>query len=85
MRERLEDTIEQLRRQLESAETIDPVEMAELRKALDEISSTLDSQEVNSASLAERLREQSQSFQESHPVFTQTVGRLADMLAQMGI
>ncbi len=85
MREQLEETIQQLRSELETAEQLDSAEAAEMQRALEEISTSLDQPETNSASLAEMLNEQTQAFQKSHPVLTQTVGRLADMLAQMGI
>lgn len=85
MREELEETIRQLRAELENTEHMDASEAAELQRALDEISSSLDKPETSSASLAEMLNEQTRAFQKSHPVLTQTVGRLADMLAQMGI
>jgi len=85
MRQHLEDAIEQLHDQLATAEDLSPEEADEIRRAIVEISETLDKQDVSSAGLAERLQEQTASFQQSHPVLTRTVGRIADMLAQMGI
>ena len=85
MREQLEETIRQLQKQLTEAENINSDEATELKDALEEITASLDEQGISSATLAERLQEQTQSFQDSHPVLTQTVGRMADMLAQMGI
>ncbi|MCS7468408.1 DUF4404 family protein [Stieleria sp. ICT_E10.1] len=85
MRNELEEALRQLHTALESIETLEPDEAERLRRAVTEISSTLDEQEVDSATLAKRLQEQTDAFQESHPVLTQTVGRIADMLAQMGI
>lgn len=85
MREELEQTITHLQEQLVDAKEMGPSELAELKDALDAITATLDAENVNSASLAQKLHSQSEAFQESHPVLTQTVGRLADMLSQMGI
>lgn len=85
MREELEETIAHLREQLSDHENMGTAEAAELQKALEEISSSLDEHSVDSASLAKLFQDQTQAFQESHPVLTQTVGRLADMLSQMGI
>ena len=85
MREKLDETIHQLKEQLEAASDMDTNEAGELKRALEEISETLDHSDVSSASLAERLKGQAEAFQDSHPILTQTVGRLADMLAQMGI
>ncbi len=85
VRQQLDATIEHLREQLAQVDDMNSEEAEELREALEEISATLDEKDVNSATLAERLQGQAEAFQESHPVLTQTVGRLADMLAQMGI
>jgi chaperonin cofactor prefoldin len=85
MRKELEEALEQLQTALESIENLAPDESDRLRRAVGEISSTLDERDVDSATLAKRLHEQTESFQDSHPILTQTVGRIADMLAQMGI
>lgn len=85
MRVELEEALKQLQTALESIENLESDEADRLRRAVEEISTTLDQQDVDSATLAKRLHEQTESFQESHPVLTQTVGRIADMLAQMGI
>ena len=85
MRNEIEEALQKLHSALESSDSLEPDEAERLRRAVDEISSTLDENDVDSATLAKRLQEQTESFQESHPVLTQTVGRIADMLAQMGI
>ena len=76
MREELDDALKQLHTTLESIDNLEADEQERLREAVSEISSTLD---------AKMLQQQTDAFQESHPVLTQTVGRVADMLAQMGI
>ena len=85
MRDELEEALGQLHSALESVDNLESDEAERLRQAVREISETLDEQHVDSAGLAKRLHEQTEAFQESHPVLTQTVGRIADMLAQMGI
>ena len=85
MREQLDDALRQLHTALESIENLEADEQQRLRQAVSEISETLDEKHVDSAGLAKMLQEQTDAFQESHPVLTQTVGRVADMLAQMGI
>ena len=85
MREELESTIEHLREQLESADNMNADELQELRGALEELTATLDTQDVSSAGLAQTLHEKTESFEESHPILVQTIGRIADMLSQMGI
>ena len=85
MRTELHEALRQLHSALESIDSLEPDEVARLRRAAEQISSTLDEGDVDSATLAKRLQEQTEAFQESHPVLTQTVGRIADMLSQMGI
>lgn len=85
MRNELEEALQQLHTALDSVESLEPDEAERLRQAAREIGETLDESNVDSAGLARRLHEQTEAFQESHPVLTQTVGRIADMLAQMGI
>jgi hypothetical protein len=85
MRQELEKVLRQLHETLESAEHLDADEVRELRRAAEEIESSLDEQSVDSASLAQRLHKETERFQESYPVLTRTVGRVADMLSQMGI
>lgn len=84
-RQELEETLRQLHEHLSETRDLDAEEVAKLRAAVDEIESTLDRSDVSSASLADRLREATRQFEESHPMLTGTVGRVADMLAQMGI
>ena len=85
MQSDLEDALRQLHVALESIDNLDAEEVARLKQAASEIEATLDSQDVDSASLAKMLQQQTDAFQQSHPVLTRTVGRVADMLAQMGI
>ncbi|MCM2373003.1 DUF4404 family protein [Aporhodopirellula aestuarii] len=85
MRTQLEETLDQLRKQLADVESLDPEEREQLEEAVNEIKQSLDRSEVSSQSLAERLSEATAHFQESHPALTNSVGRIADMLAQMGI
>ncbi len=85
MRPELEETLSQLHLQLESIDDLDEAEVERLRAAAHEIQSTLDRSDISSASLAERLQEATSKFSQSHPVLTNTVGRIADLLSQMGI
>ena len=85
MRSELDATIARLHEQLADIDDLDPAEIARLKAELDEIRETLDEQDVNSATLAERWQKQVEPFRESHPVLTENAGRVADMLSQMGI
>lgn len=85
MRTQLEETLDQLRQQLAGIEELDVDEREELQAAVNEIQNSLDRAEVDSQSLANRLSDATAHFQEAHPSLTNSVGRIADMLAQMGI
>ena len=85
MRQKLEETLRELHEYLANAKDIDEAQAEMLRASLAEIQATLDSQEVDSSSLANSLVDRTLSFSESHPVLTSAVGRVADLLSQMGI
>ena len=85
MRQTLETTLAELHEHLSHAEDLDAEEVRLLRGAVEEIQSTLDDTEVNSATLAQRLVESTRHFGETHPLLTNTIGRIADLLSQMGI
>jgi predicted nucleic acid-binding Zn-ribbon protein len=85
MRQTLEETLEDLHRQLSSAENLDQEQREKLRLAAEEIQQTLDDSSVSSFGLAQRLQQATAHFEHTHPRLTNTVGRIADLLAQMGI
>ncbi len=85
MRQSLEETLTELRQQLNSTVDLDAEQIAMLRNAVTEIEDTLDKADVNSHSIAQRMHEHSLSFSETHPVLVQTIGRIADLLSRMGI
>jgi hypothetical protein len=85
VRETLDQTLKDLHQQLAEVEDLDDEHVEMLRQALTEIQQTLDEKDVSSAGIADRLREATQQFSGSHPVLTNTVGRIADLLSQMGI
>ena len=85
MRTQLEETLDQLRAQLAGLDHIAPEQRQRLEATVNELQQSLDHNDVSSQSFAERLSEATLQFQESHPSLTNSVGRIADMLAQMGI
>ena len=85
MRESLSETLKNLHEQLAAEETLDAEQLAQLRSAVVEIEETLDRADVNSLDLAQRMHANSLTFSETHPVLVQTIGRIADLLSQMGI
>jgi hypothetical protein len=86
--EKLHETLDQLHRQLDQAEHLDPELVAELKETMEEIQATLQKQDREAdgeQGLVDRLNDSALSFQKSHPTIAGTVQRVIDMLAQMGI
>ncbi|MFO0943957.1 MAG: DUF4404 family protein [Pirellulales bacterium] len=85
MRQTLDETLSELHQQLASAKELDEAQRIKLRQALEEIQQTLDNSQVSSASLATQLKQAVAQFENSHPQLTNSIGRIADLLSQMGI
>jgi signal transduction histidine kinase len=69
-------------------DTVDDHTRRLLTEAMDEIRAALhaeESSELESASLADRLGQVAQAFEESHPTLAGILSRLLDGLGQMGI
>ncbi len=77
--------LETVHQQLSEADHLDPSEVEKLRTTMTEIQEVLDRQSNEGETLSERVAHSAQRFEESHPVLTDTLGRIADMLQQMGI
>jgi len=79
----------ELHAELERTEALDGESRAALEEVMGEIRGLLArsgaSRPPEPASLAERLREASRQFEESHPTLTATLGRVVDALAALGI
>ncbi len=85
MRESLAETLKNLHEQLAAEQQLDAQQVAMLRSAAEEIEQTLDRADVSSAGLAQEMQAKSLSFADTHPVLVQIIGRIADLLSQMGI
>lgn len=85
MRQTLDQTLNELHDQLADAQDLDEAQKTRLRHAVEEIQKTLDDSKVSSASLATQLKQAVSQFEQSHPALTSSIGRIADLLAQMGI
>ena len=77
--------LEQVHRELEQTENLDKGDVAQLRQTMSEIESALHQGGLEEPSFSERISDSASSFEESHPILTSTLGRIADMLQQMGI
>jgi hypothetical protein len=83
----LKEIIEELREALEAPGDLDESLRAELRSAAEEILEALDPDHERelSGSLRDRLTSNLERFEESYPKLTETIGRLADALSDLGI
>ncbi|TWU42894.1 DUF4404 family protein [Novipirellula artificiosorum] len=79
------EALQKVHHELEQAEHLDAAEVERLRATMREIQSVIEDQADQAAPLSEQVSESARSFEESHPVLTNTLGRIADMLQQMGI
>lgn len=96
-KQRLAELLQQLREELTEADDIDAEVDAWLRTASREIEDVLardateadtkppDIEPKRARGLIAQFREAADRFEDSHPALTNTVGRIADALAQLGI
>ncbi len=85
MQQKLEETLKELHEQLANTEDLGAEQVAMLRVTLAEIQAKLDDEHSEPSSLSSQLSESIEQIQGSHPVLTNTIARVADLLAQMGI
>ncbi|TWU22433.1 hypothetical protein Pla52o_34890 [Novipirellula galeiformis] len=71
--------------ELEQANDLDDADVSRLRQTMSEIQEVLDKSGEETGSFSDQINESARRFEESHPVLTNTLGRIADMLQQMGI
>ena len=81
----LNDALEVVHRELAESDHLDADEVKRLQATMGEIRTLLDHQTDRGESLSARVTKSQRRFEESHPVLTETLGRIADILQQMGI
>ncbi len=83
----LSEILDELREAIEDPDDLDEALRADLRGAAQEILEALDPDHERelSGSLRDRLTDTLERFEKSHPKITETIGRLADALSDMGI
>ena len=81
----LTDALEVVHRELAESDHLDAEEVEKLRTTMAEIQKVLDQESDEGESLSDRVSTSARRFEESHPVLTETLGRVADILQQMGI
>ena len=87
-KQRLLQTLEQLRAELSITKSADPQTLARLEKAIDDVQRALDACDEQSAAELEPisgLKDLLLKFEAEHPQLATAVGRVADALAAMGI
>ena len=85
---KLRSTLAELHQELEQTDSVDAESQRLLREVLADIQTLLESKERSVESdgpLSERLREATREFETSHPRVAETVERVVDALAAMGI
>ena len=85
MQPSLEETLRELHEQLAAAKDLGADQIAMLRSILGEIQAKVGAEHFEHSSLSAQLTESIEQIQGSHPVLTNTIARVADLLAQMGI
>ena len=83
-RQDLHEALEVVHRELSRSDHLDAKEVERLKATMDAIKSVLGDQAEGDESLSERVANSARRFEESHPVLTENLGRLADILQQMG-
>lgn len=89
----LHDRIDRLRKRLATETELDAELRMSLLKLLDEISAqraatssaTAPPSTESSTTLAGRVTQAAQDFEQSYPVLAETIGNVADVLSRMGI
>jgi Domain of unknown function (DUF4404) len=84
----LTEALKVVHRELAESDHLDPDEVEKLRTTMQEIQAVLNRQTADAedtGGLSEQITSSARWFQETHPVLTKTLGRVADILQQMGI
>ena len=81
--EDLANALETVHRELTDADQLDPDQVQQLRATISEIQQVLDAKDEET-SLSTRVRESAQSFEDTHPKLTETLGNIVDILQRMG-
>jgi chromosome segregation ATPase len=85
---KLRATLDELKQELHSLDTLDHDTRNGLEDMMREIEAALHQPKggkLEHHTMAQRLQEAAQSFEESHPTLSRIVGNIVDGLGQMGI
>lgn len=85
-RTHLRETVGRLRQEIGAGEPLGPDQLDDLREALDEIESFLESGEASGdASVGDKLRTVEAGFEGSHPTLTSALRAVVNALSRLGI
>lgn len=90
-KDKIAQLLNQLQAELGDADGLDPALSEQLRSTTAAIQEVLERDEAvadeqeHPQGMIEQLREAATQFEDSHPTLTNTVGRIADALSQLGI
>ena len=79
------EALQTIHEELESGDDLDPIEVEKLRETVKEIEAAIARQSGEPSPLGDRVNESASHFEQTHPQLTLTLGRIADILQQMGI
>ncbi len=85
--EKLYEKLKSLHESLQNAESLDDKSRALLEQIEDDIRALMADrgEEPKGETLADRVREATQNFEEEHPQITETVGQVMETLARFGV
>ncbi len=83
--EELASALAAVQRELSNSDHLDSDDVDQLRTTMNEIQSALGQESDASEPLSRRVSNSARRFEQSHPVLTESLGRIADILQQMGI
>jgi len=83
--EELAGALETLHRELADANDLDPADVEKLKSTVGEIQAALEKSGAAESTLSQRIAASADAFEKQHPSLTSSLGRIADMLQQMGI
>ncbi|QDT08033.1 hypothetical protein K227x_64630 [Rubripirellula lacrimiformis] len=81
----LTEALEVVHRELSDAQDLDPQDVEKLQTTMAEIEVVLKKNSQTTSQLSDNVTHAATTFEQSHPRLTETLGRIADMLQQMGI